>query len=999
MNLPSLDEGEFGYSTDTQELFIGSSNGNISLAKKSDIPNETGSNISVSEDNGFIIVDGEELQVYNDQAILEALDLKANIEDLPATFVTINDDSISDNEAWSASKLTTEFDSKATTSHTHSLSNLTDVDATDRTNGNALQYDSEQQMFVSKSLPQGNGNGATSLNGLTDVDVSTIPPSQGHVLSYEDGIWKPIKSEGIPTDGVTSDDILLSIQGEWKVSPSRGTFAIELSRWGIETGFPEKPYVEEDYYKAKGNVDGINDALMHAFEAGYSEVILPKGDYSICYPYEILPQDYQTLNLGGSTLKVMYDSDSRSPFDTSSNGTHRFGGNTISFRNVRNAHLKNGRIIGCKYERSFIHSEERWVEWTYGVLLTGGSSYCSVSNCYVAGYMGDCVSFSSTGSVRTGTSGQGNHQVVGYVDNSEGNVIEDEEANSVVSALITIPRENGENISPILSLSGQGYSRTTNILSKRFDVYYYSNGDYLGRLTNNKVHAPVTVPPLATHFRMVYIGETNASKNMQIFINYGGVHHNLVEYNEIVDGHRGGITPGGSYNVIQYNELRDNGSSNGWMHGGVPTFPDSTRYGINQEDSYGDNTIIRGNHIYGSFHGMLIGVYSAFIENNVINNCGWGIRVYGMEYGHISGNYIQTGNPITSSGTSLLGAIQVIGNYCNGNIVLGNASYECIVQGNHVIGGGLQVANGMCEGNYVILKNGQSGTLEGDNIKRNKFIGMGEEHSSLMIYGAGPEVLEGNEFHNVKIDIFKYSGHLTVKNCTLNRCIVTTSSRSDMEVFTLNIKGCDIFDTQLIARGGVNSDAGLRTRMNISNSTLSISDGYENSYFVMAGTNIAQAVEINIENCVLQTDKHDLETISYSSNLNINSLSLSIKDTTIEYTGEGMLETQFNSREGTIHTGILADVIYKNVIIGGLVGDKYSFHNPDNSVSKNVSLELVDTIYKATVIHDLQTLNPFISIKKDTGELVTPSIFILDNKTVEIISNDDMEINVFIKRV
>jgi hypothetical protein len=40
-------------------------------------------------------------------------------------------------------------------------------------------------------LPSGTGSGATNLDGLSDVDVTTTTPSEGNSLVYKSGIWKP----------------------------------------------------------------------------------------------------------------------------------------------------------------------------------------------------------------------------------------------------------------------------------------------------------------------------------------------------------------------------------------------------------------------------------------------------------------------------------------------------------------------------------------------------------------------------------------------------------------------------------------------------------------------------------------------------------------------------------------------------------------------------------------------------------------------------------------
>ena len=113
--LSLLDIGEFGLCTDTNELFIGADTGNLLLANnktigllptlntadKSNIVNaineletKNGTSIESSTINGNVLVNGEELQVFDAVQIQNELNNKANLI------------------------------------HTHSTANITDIDTT-----------------------------------------------------------------------------------------------------------------------------------------------------------------------------------------------------------------------------------------------------------------------------------------------------------------------------------------------------------------------------------------------------------------------------------------------------------------------------------------------------------------------------------------------------------------------------------------------------------------------------------------------------------------------------------------------------------------------------------------------------------------------------------------------------------------------------------------------------------------------------------------------------
>lgn len=83
------------------------------------------------------------------------------------------------------------LNSKTSAAHSHKLSDITDLDTTNKTEGYALIYDAANSKYISKPLPTGTGSGATNLDGLSDVDVTTTAPIEGNSLIYSEGIWKP----------------------------------------------------------------------------------------------------------------------------------------------------------------------------------------------------------------------------------------------------------------------------------------------------------------------------------------------------------------------------------------------------------------------------------------------------------------------------------------------------------------------------------------------------------------------------------------------------------------------------------------------------------------------------------------------------------------------------------------------------------------------------------------------------------------------------------------
>ena len=159
--LPLLDIGEFGLCTDTNELFIGSDTGNLLLANNTDLgilstlntvdksnlvnaineiaQTDNGTSIESSAINGNILANGQELQVFNDVQLKNELNNKANIV------------------------------------HTHSISNI------------------------------------------TDIDTTTVSPKEGDYLKYQNGKWRPNVITSTPSSNNNSTSYLLELD-RWNVN-------------------------------------------------------------------------------------------------------------------------------------------------------------------------------------------------------------------------------------------------------------------------------------------------------------------------------------------------------------------------------------------------------------------------------------------------------------------------------------------------------------------------------------------------------------------------------------------------------------------------------------------------------------------------------------------------------------------------------------------------------------------------------------------------------------
>ena len=399
-----------------------------------------------------------------------------------------------------------------------------------------------------------------------------------------------------------------------KLGKSLNKYVIDLPSFGITEGLPTKGteliddkivrcYSDEAYTIAYNNAKGLQEAVNYAVAQGYNYIVMPKGKYAVCYNTDGYPKfngyDGIVIDLGCSTLKVIYDSEKMNPYITDSTLPYKSGGILIKITNCKNTFLCNGTIIGDKIDRSFILQDEKAVEWTYGVGCGGGCIDCGVYNMDLSLFMGDGLTC-STGNNRT--------VVVGYqmgftqsALNSDGTV--SDSTQYCTSAYINV------NGCKALYLQGYGYTQgLTYLANKNYTTAFYdSNKNYMGRDTECYVLRSTVLPSGCCYVRL-QVEETSVDKDGWYMFLKDGYYGQGISFrnNFIHHNHIGGLTIGVNDMYIRDNIFYRNGMYPDTDHN-LPGFeqgsgaPFQTRYHINMEDSQGwninieDNIFIDGN--------------------------------------------------------------------------------------------------------------------------------------------------------------------------------------------------------------------------------------------------------------------------------------------------------------------------------------------------------------------------------------------------------------------
>lgn len=749
---------------------------------------------------------------------------------------------------------------------------------------------------------------------------------------------------------------------------------------------------------ADANIQGINNAIQFATNNGFTTILLPRGQYALCYPRAIKMVSNMTFDLNGSTLKVIYDSDKKSPFDNrTTTDYYNFKGNSIEFDNTTNSHLVGGTIIGCRDDRSFSNATaERKMEHTYGVVFQKSTRYSSIKHCIVRDYMGDNITFTSSAIKELVEFNM--YLTLNSLDYTTGQLTTS--SNSLTTGFINIPTDVEFSY---FQIAGAGYSRLTNLMSKEVDVFFYkADNTFIGVLKKKKIYTDISIPVSATKIRMQFSNETNPAKNLQISLKFGLIpHHNLVEFNEIFNGHRGGISLGGSYNVVQHNTIRDNGKGTNSFLDGKYIFSDSTRYGINQEDSYGDNCVIRNNLIYGSNHGILAGCYSIQIENNHIYNMDMiGINLYSLLYANIKGNIIHNcGSSIGLMNSNFANAyVNISENSINGGNfgVAANSSYQINIVNNNFVditGMDLGVSN---------LNN----TFRNNRIKFATLVGVPVFSmykmedcivDSLSLKEITFKIYKFNRcsFNNLKINVQTrndktLSEKVIIDNCEYNNSIINNhvAATKDREVSVLNSKFID----SVVKVGNINT-AGFPATTILTNCQI-----FANTITYIFATDLNQpSGEIKLNDCNIEiTNPYFTYLVYHEKNIVSPVFTLMLKDCNFNYTGSSTsLKLNYYNNIKPMIKFISSDNIFNNITLPMPDSSIFVKYDPATEFKKTITLQSNGNLFSSTIVHNLSTSEPYVLCIFDSN-IINPIIIILNENVITVSYKEKISIQIHI---
>lgn len=438
--------------------------------------------------------------------------------------------------------------------------------------------------------------------------------------------------------------------------------------YNLSTIIPSKQadgsYTNEDYAQAYANGQIIAAEIAKAYAEGYTMVKIVKGTYSLCaiYPMQTYPHygieisevHNMQIDFSDSTIKVLYDSTRYNPYClVTSEPTYKQRVYAIGLYRCTNIKLENLNLLGDALDRSWVTGEAS-MEQTYGITIGQLCKGITINNVNSKCFMGDSITGLATTYPYISRALKFTQWNVDKTINETTGAIQD--ANVGTDGLHFLVSEPVDFDAPynaessyypysgtirdyVSKFSINGFETKLQFRSARdtytyqkntfgWKVALYADGKYI-KTIDADIFTIIDIRDINS-IRLIVSDENldeGASglieKDFKIMLSQVYSHDITITNCIISDGHRGGMSnlPHNTTikNTFVYNCGQDCGI-------GAPLFPDSTRYGLNNEEVYTNNLTIHqsrfiGNNISILFNSELCHIYdSQFVGGDVSAN-------------------------------------------------------------------------------------------------------------------------------------------------------------------------------------------------------------------------------------------------------------------------------------------------------------------------------------------------------------------------------------------
>lgn len=438
---------------------------------------------------------------------------------------------------------------------------------------------------------------------LTDYAIVTY--AEPVASTNADGTFA--KKTWVPKEKITTAELNRMEEGISDVSSQckdianlkNSTNVVDLEKYNITQADYEYPFTTENYKVAYQNGLGLQRAIDDAKTNNIQELIIPPGNYPLCYA----TNNHETVNsiltsVGvdlkgyGSKLYVIYDE-----LDT--------GLNPYYTGDVSLAHAMCGVILrtdsdveGIEFvgERAYRTTENaKYRESSYGIQLTKWSNGNKIKNCKTHHFSGDGIgagimmeqvaTWFESDAVATAITWNGSEWV--------------ESTTSYTTSYHTVG--NFDLTKPFQCRGSLYFIWTTAPL--KFHCFDKEE-NYIGTVRVNQGEPFYFFKNTYRYYLEVTSSaphETTATANIGIALGYGTYCNTIIEGCESYLNTRGGMSNLPSGAIVKNCRIYYNGCK----FGNMVAFYDGTQFGIDIEDWYIHNITIDNCLIFGNLHGLL----------------------------------------------------------------------------------------------------------------------------------------------------------------------------------------------------------------------------------------------------------------------------------------------------------------------------------------------------------------------------------------------------------
>ena len=356
-------------------------------------------------------------------------------------------------------------------------------------------------------------------------------------------------------------------------------YTIDLVEYGITQADLSEPFSVANYNLAHANGVGFQDAIDDAIANGATKIIIPPGNYPLCYESDadttynaILDASGIDVYGYGAKLYVIYDEDGTNPYYGGVNPRELCGTIIRTDHDVCGLHL-----VG---ERAYRHRSDSapWKDSSRGIVMTKDTNGNTIANCIVELFSGDGIGSGGFMQQIAGWSGADATFTSVDWDNGSGAFVADAyKFTSVRHGAYWI-----DQTQPCL-IRNTGYFLYTSAPLRI--LCFDQDEEYLGSVHFWQGEYFYFLP--GTYYWYIQMTreqahDTSMTESWPHWIGYGYYQRTTIEGCEIRLNQRGGISNIPNASVVKNCNIHHNGCA----YGDMWAYYDSTQFGIDIEDVY-----------------------------------------------------------------------------------------------------------------------------------------------------------------------------------------------------------------------------------------------------------------------------------------------------------------------------------------------------------------------------------------------------------------------------